>query len=119
MKYWTWVDWLIAVAVAIVGVAILLCWCGYTTVHSWGVKSGVVISKRYVPAHSDTYWHTVGSGRNSYSVPSTTYYGPEWKVDIQGTNSSGETLVRTLSLSEQAFDRCRTGDMVNQYGEPQ
>jgi hypothetical protein len=74
-----------------------------------GLDSGKVQEIRLEPAHYETHYHTVRSGKSSYTYTTHDYVADRWHVDVVGDNGREEMWV---TYSPEVAHHTRVGQTI-------
>lgn len=71
---------------------------------------GYVIRKDYIPAHTETAYKSVCSGKENIRVPQQGWVDAQYSITIQGKNKNGNDATATYSVTEQEYTQIELGD---------
>lgn len=72
-------------------------------------SEGIVVKKRYVPAHTETEWKKV-KGKEDTKVPVSIYQDAEYIVTIRGINKKEKEVEYSFYVTPEEYDRIEIGE---------
>jgi hypothetical protein len=76
------------------------------------ITEGIVVDKRYMPAHTSIQLTPVYINRTIRTIPRPVYHAESWTITIQATAKEKEHR-RNFKVTQEIFERIKIGDFFS------